>query len=500
MGRYLVGISAATVGTTASVYDVEGEKLGSGFVESVFHYPQPGQIISREQDVLDCAFTACRKAIKTSGIDPKEVIAVAFATQACVFCMLDRDERVIGDMIGWQDVRSTTGVNLKPFMDREEIYDLTLLAPDAGPSSFLLKLLWMRENEPHKYDRTHMFATQQDYFLQRFGVEGHGADIASIARQNMIDVKKREFCLPVFENLELDINRFPTLSASGVPIGKVSREAAEKSGLRAGTLLCVGAHNQSCYQIGVGALYPGDNFMLISTMGTCAVVCEQPLLDPLRSLTVKINPGFGHWSMEGLTSCSAGSYRWFRDAFGYSGKGEDAYDAINVEIALSKPGANGVTFIPYLQGAFGARPNANARGAYVGMTAGTTRGDMARAVMEGITYELYDIIECERAAGVVLGKIRLTGFAANFPLWCQTVANILQTPVEVTSISDTGTLGAAMLAGVGGGVYRDVYEAADQFVSITREYLPDPAMAPLYAEGFERYLAIVEGLEFSRVY
>jgi xylulokinase len=120
--------------------------------------------------------------------------------------------------------------------------------------------------------------------------------------------------------------------------------------------------------------------------------------------------------------------------------------------------------------------------------------------MEGITYELYDIIECERAAGVVLHKIRLTGFAANFPLWCQTVADILQIPVEVTGISDTGTLGAAMLAGVGAGVYRDVYEAAEQFVSITREYLPDPAMAPLYAEGFERYLAIIEGLEFSRVY
>ena len=500
MGRYLVGICPATVGTTASVYDIEGKKIGSGFVESVFHYPQPGHIISREKDVLDGVFTACRKAIRTSGIDPKEVVAAAFASQACVLTLLDKDEKVIGDMIGWQDVRSTTGIDLDEYMDREEIYDITLLKPDAGPSSFLLKLLWLRKNEPYKYEKTRMFATQQDYFLQRFGVDGHSADIASLARQNMVDVKAREFSPLIFDRLGFDVERFPAISASGAPIGRVSREAAGKSGLKEGTMLCVGAHDQSCYQIGVGALYPGDNFMLISTMGTCAVVCEQPLLDPRRTLTVKPNPGFGRWSMEGLTSCSAGSYRWFRDAFGYSGKGEDAYDAINVEVALSAPGANGVTFIPYLQGAFGAKPNTNARGAYVGMTAGTTRGDMARAVMEGITYELYDIIECERAAGVVLHKIRLTGFAANFPLWCQTVADILQIPVEVTGISDTGTLGAAMLAGVGAGVYRDVYEAADQFVSITREYLPDPAMAPLYAEGFERYLAIIEGLEFSRVY
>ncbi|MFZ5974472.1 MAG: xylulokinase [Bacillota bacterium] len=499
MGKYLVGISAATVGTTASIYDIEGNKISSSFVESVYQYPQPGYIESKEEDVLHCVFTACKKAIQASGIEPKEIIAVAFSTQANVLCVLDKDERVIRDMIGWQDVRSTSGIDLQTYIDHEELYDLTL-TPDASPSNFLRKLLWLRENEPDNYEKTHMFASQQDFLLQRFGVDCHVSDIASISRQSVVDVKKKEYCQSIFEKLDLDINKFPSISASGVPIGKVSKKAARLSGLPEGTLICVGAHNQSCYQIGVGALYPGDNFMLVSTMSTCAVVCENPLHDPRRSLTVKPNPGFDHWSMEGITLCSAGSYRWFRDAFGFAGKGESAYDSINREIELSPPGAHGVTFIPYLQGAFGAKPNPNARGAYVGMTAGTTRGDMARAVMEGITYELYDIIECERAAGVALNKIRLTGFAANFPLWCKTVADILQTPVEITRISDTGTLGAAMLAGVGAGVYKDVYEAADQFVYITSEYLPDPAMAQAYEEGFERYLAIIEGLEFSRVF
>ena len=175
-------------------------------------------------------------------------------------------------------------------------------------------------------------------------------------------------------------------------------------------------------------------------------------------------------------------------------QGEDPYDLINKQIATSPIGANGITFLSFLQGAGGARINGKARGTFVGMTLGTRKADMARAVMEGICYEMYDIIRAEEDSGIKIDKIRLAGGAAKSPLWCQMMADIFKHPIQILENGEAGCLGAALYAGVGVGAYKDCHEAA-KVARTTKEYTPNPDNYAAYDAAYKRFCDVYDALD-----
>ncbi|MGI6193660.1 MAG: FGGY-family carbohydrate kinase, partial [Christensenellales bacterium] len=176
--------------------------------------------------------------------------------------------------------------------------------------------------------------------------------------------------------------------------------------------------------------------------------------------------------------------------------GKDPYSIMTEDMdANSVPGSNGIIFLPFLQGAAGARTNPNAKGTFLGMSLGTTKADMARAVLEGICFEMYDIVRAEEAAGINAKTIRLTGGASKSPFWCQMLADIMQKPVQLLQTSETGCLGAALYAGIGSGIYKDAHDAVNRAVKITREFTPDPSKAEAYQKAFERWCEAYEALE-----
>ncbi len=207
-----------------------------------------------------------------------------------------------------------------------------------------------------------------------------------------------------------------------------------------------------------------------------------------------------NWTIEAFSTAAASSFRWYRDTFCdlevAAGKvlNEDTYNLITQQIDTVPPGANGITFLSYLQGASGARLNGNARGVFSGMSLGTTKADMARAVMEGICYEMTDILKAEAAAGIDINAIRLTGGAAKSPTWCQMLADITQKPIQLLQTSETGCLGAALYAGIGTGVYKDVNEATKS-VRIMKTYEPNPKNFAAYEDAFKRFTDLYEALD-----
>ncbi|MEG2642762.1 MAG: FGGY-family carbohydrate kinase, partial [Eubacterium sp.] len=170
------------------------------------------------------------------------------------------------------------------------------------------------------------------------------------------------------------------------------------------------------------------------------------------------------------------------------------YDIINEQIAGVPIGANGITFLPYLQGVSGAKLNDQARATFIGMSLGTTKADMARAVMEGICYEMYDIINAELEAGIHINGIRLTGGAAKSPLWSQMLADICKQPIHLLAASESGCLGAALYAGIGVGEYADAHEAADRAVQITDTYYPNPDNFEAYDKAYKRFNDMYDAL------
>jgi xylulokinase len=415
--------------------------------------------------------------------------------------MLDDDGELIRPFVGWQDLRGEPYVKkISDEFGRREFYEET--GDPLGTTFAITKWAWLRDNEPENWARTAIFASEQEYILKKWGAQGYWTDLSSASREGMADVDNGTWSKPIHDLIGMPLEKRATITTEpGQVVGKISAKIAALSGLAEGTLLCVGAHDQNCSTFGGGAVHPGDSVMVMGTFGSCFVVLDKPLRDPHGKLVVKPNHGIGNWTIEAFSNTSASAFRWYRDTFGdlevatAKTLHEDPYDLITTTIAEIAPGAHGVTFLPYLQGAAGARGNGNARGCFVGMTLGTTKADMALAVLEGICFEMKDVLLAQAAAGIEIGSIRLTGGAAKSPLWCQMLADICEHPIELLQTSETGCLGAALYAGVGAGVYASCEEAVERAVKLTTRYEPNPARKIAYDEAFDTFVKVYEALD-----
>jgi xylulokinase len=299
----------------------------------------------------------------------------------------------------------------------------------------------------------------------------------------------------------MDKSKFPRIVNAGQPVGKISKAVAEQTGLAEGTLICVGAMDQNCSTLGGGLIEGGSAVVVMGTYGAVFMCVDEPTRDPNGTLIIKNNAGMGNYTFEAASLTAASSYRWYRDVFcsleTALGKdlGEDAYDLINREIERVAPGANGITFLPYLQGAAcGPRADPYACGCILGANLATTKPELARAVMEGVTLEMRDNVESVRRLGFEIKDFRMTGGAIKSKLWNQMQADIYMAPVSVLQTSETGCLGAAMYAGVGAGIYKDFKEAAQTAVHISDSYEPNPATFEAYNAAFERFVCAYESL------
>ena len=262
-------------------------------------------------------------------------------------------------------------------------------------------------------------------------------------------------------------------------------------------MLCVGAMDQNCSTMGGGLVRDGSAVSVIGTYGAVYVASEKSVRDPERILIVKNNSGPENYTIEAASIASASCYRWFRDTLGplevamakEFGELGNAYHLLNRQIDSVAPGANGITFLPYLQGA-----DPYARGCFLGLSLGTTKAEMARAVMEGITLEMRDNFEAIRKMGIVVNEIRAVGGATNSAVWSQMQADMYKVPVSVLEVPETGCLGAALYAGVGLGVYKDLDEAVKRAVRVKARYEPNPDNFDCYDKAYVRFVCGYESL------
>ncbi len=506
MGKYLVGIDEGTTGCKTCVFDFDGNLTGSDYREYPCYYPNPGWVEQKAEDITPALFASCQAAISNSGVDAKEIVALGLSAQGSVIGLLDKNGELLRPFVGWQDLRGTDEEinDIISKIPRDEYYELT--GDPLGQIFSLTKLAWLKRHEPENWEKTELFSTNEDYFLKQFGAEGYYTDLSSASREGMADVNNHCWAPRMFDVMGMSMDKRAKIALDpGYIVGQISADIAAKTGLAVGTNICVGAHDQNCNTFGAGAVDGGMAVMVVGTFGSCFVTSDEPIRDPNKKLVVKGNHGVNNWTIEAFSVTAASSFRWYRDTFGAlevaAGKvvGDDPYNLITQQIAKVPPGANGITFLPYLQGASGALLNPNARGIFANMSLGTNKADMATAVMEGICYEMADILKAEAKAGIDVNAIRMTGGAAKSPVWCQMMADITQKPIQLLEASETGCLGAALYAGVGSGVYTDVKDAT-KAVGIKQTYDPNPANFAAYEDAFARFTKTYEALVEGGVY
>lgn len=501
MAQYLAGVDVGTSGARCSLFDVAGRRIATAGCEYGASYPRPGWVEQDAQLLTDRTMEACRLAIARSGVPASEIVSIGFSTQRSVTCAVDSQGRPLRPLISWQDARTAAQVDeLRQVIDPEEYYRTCGLP--LATTWILTKVLWLRRHEPEVFERTARFVQHQDLLLRAFGARDDYTDLGDMAFYGSWNPGQLAWNEDLLNRLGLSSSRFGRPTAPGTCVAEVDSAVAERSGFAVGTPVCVGAGDQNCSVLGMGAIRPGMGTVTLGTAGL-AILCTDRPIAGFGGMMITNHVMPGRWEVEGLSNAAASSLRWFRDVLHASqptaGDVLD-YPALTALAQTSPPGANGLLYLPYLATAGTPRWNADARAAMLGMSLAHGTADLVRAVMEGVALEIRDIMEPWLAAGMQVELLRLGGGATRSPLWCQIQADVYGRPVQLLQCEDSTALGCALLGGVGAGVFNSMEEGVAAMIRPRATIEPNPQHAARYADLYQAYVQAYQGLQQSGLF
>lgn len=441
---YLIGIDEGTTGTKTCVFDTEGHIISSAYEEYPSYYPKPGYVEQDVSQITEALFSTCKRAIVSSGINPMDIQAVSLSSQGAAMILLDENECVVRNrMIGWQDLRNTeVQEDIRAKISDEEHYAIEGSCIGGFNTGVLV---WLQKHEPKIWKKVKRIATNQDYFLHQLGADGYPCDIASAHRISMIDVDRSIWSDRLREVYGCQSLELPEIVVQpGKVVGKVNAEISEKTGLPVGCRICAGAQDVNCSSYGAGGTTGDVATMVVGTFGGSYLVVDKPCRDPERTILVKGNQGMENWQLEAFSHTAASAFRWFRDKLCLLEVATsklmnvDPYSLMTEIAENSSPGSGGVTALTCLQGSHGRKINEAARGTFLGITLGTDKSDLAHATLEGICYEMLDILLMQEAYAGPVKAVRLTGGVTKSPMWCQMFADVMNKRIELPENPDVG--------------------------------------------------------------
>jgi xylulokinase len=498
MAKYLAGIDVGTTGARCAIFDLKGNIIASKYREYSATYPKPGWVEQDLDEMVAMTMEACKATITASGIDPKEIASIGFSTQRSVTVPVHEDGSKVRPMIGWQDARTGAEVaDMLKVIDGGRYYDISGMP--MGTTWNITKMLWMRKNEPELYKKTYKFVQNQDAVLKAFGADDFYTDICDMAFYGVWNVAKLQWDKELCDLFDIHPEMMGKPTPAGTQVAVVSKDVSEKTGFAVGTAICVGAGDQNCGVVGMGSVKSGIVTVTLGTAGL-AILSLDKRIPGFGGMMITNHAVPGMWEMEGLSNAAASSYRWFRDVIGTQEvnwakeSGKDAYEFLNEEAAKAAPGSKGLLYLPYLGTAATPRWNANARSAFIGMSFAHGRPEMVRSVLEGVTLEIRDMMDGWLKAGVEINSLRLGGGATKSPLWNQIQADVYGRPVQTLKVGESTVLGAAILGGVGAGIFASIPEAVDTMVEVTDTVEPNLKNHAVYEEMYEVYTKAYDGL------
>ncbi|MFO7166435.1 MAG: xylulokinase [Chloroflexota bacterium] len=491
----LIGLDIGTSGAKALLCDADGRVLATATAEYPLHTPQP---LWSEQDPADWwrgARQALREVVARAGGDAARIAGLGLTGQMHGAVFLDAEGQVIRPALLWNDQR--TAAECEEITARVGAARLIELAGNPALTGFQApKILWLRNHEPANYARVAQVLLPKDYI--RLMLTGERASDASDAAGTLLlDLRSRDWSDEILEKLEIPREWLPPVYEGPQVAGRLRPEVAADLGLPAGLPVAAGGGDNAAAAIGTGIVRAGVVSSSIGTSGVIFAHSDAIALDPQGRLHTFCHDVPGQYHLMAVTLAAGGSFQWFRRMLTLQNlrptPTQLSYDDLTAMAATVPPGAEGLVFLPYLSGERTPHLDPLARGAFVGLTARHTAAHLARAVMEGVVYSMRDGLEIMRGLGLQIEQIRVTGGGARSPLWRQMQADIYGAEVATLGAEEGPAYGAALLAGVAAGVFRDVYEAVDRCVSVTGTTAPSAdaaAYEPVYAVYRDLYAAL----------
>ncbi len=479
---YLLGIDLGAGSLKATIVNEAGALIGEASQPIATANPRPGW---SEQDPDDWWRALCRAvplALAAGDLAAGDLTAVGISAGAHIAVLTDRDGQALRPAILWNDQRSAAEAEAL----HREAGDLIVKTSlnRVNPTWTLAQLAWLKAHEPEVFGPAERLYIAKDHLRARLTGDWT-TDFSDVIGALMADAEARDWSPALCDLVGWPAERLPPVAAPSAIAGRVSAAAAVASGLAAGTPVVVGSNDTTVELFGCGAVKPGDGAIKLATAGVVFLAVDRPEVHPPVSCYPHIVEGM--WYMaSGINACAT-AHRWVRDRFFADLAPEAAFAEMDRLAAAVPPGSEGLIFHPYLQGERAPHWDPKLRGDFIGLTLGHERAHFARACYEGIALALTDVLrEAKRLSGAEFGAMRLLGGGARSPVWRQIIADCIGLRIERPANGDA-SFGAALVAGLGAGVFSSPQDAVARSTRVVAEERPDPGRHEAYCRLFELY-------------
>lgn len=488
----LIGIDVGTSSTKVVAFDLDGKALASASKDYSLSSPKPNWAEQNPEDWWQATCVTLKALSKK--IDPANVAGVSFSGQMHGSVFMDKNDQVIRPCILWCDGRTAA--------ECDEIVEtvgkakyLKVIKNLPLPSFTLPKILWLKKNEPANFKKVATVLLPKDYV--RFQMTGVKCmDVADGAGTCAMEIGRKRWAKNVLKTLGIDPAIMPPLVDASEITGGLTAEAAALTGLAEGTPIIAGGGDQPVGATGTGVVKEGQVMVSLGTSGVIFAPTAKARVAGKQGMASFDHAVPGVSYLMGCVISTAGAFQWYVDTLCEQEKARarrqkvSVFDLVLEEAAKTPVCAEDLIFLPYLMGERTPHNDTNARGVFFGLSTSHTKAHMTRALIEGVCFALRDNLEIVKKAGVAIKEIRVTGGGARNSFWLQTLADILGLPVKPIESPEGGALGAAILAGVGVGVYKNFAEASRRAIRTGKVVRPKKRNTLAYEEAYKRFVAL----------
>jgi xylulokinase len=487
----LIGIDVGTSGVKVILLEADGRIAANVTEEYPVSQPYPLWSEQSPEDWWQATCRAVNRALAEADVAASDIKGIGLSGQMVGLVVLDKHGEVLRPCILWNDQRSVQETEeLTAAIGLEKILKETsnpLFATFVGP-----KLVWMSKHEPDKYERIRHVLMPKDYIVYR--LTGHiGTEVSDASGTCLFNVRQRQWSQEMIQAMDIPKEWLPICTESDEIVGTVTDQAARQSGVSPGTPVAAGAGDQPAQALGSGIVRPGLCSVTIGTSGVVFAQGDRHIEHPTGLLHSFCHSVHNQWYLMGVMLSAGGSFQWLRDTFGSLATLD--YDKMTDLAAQVPPGSEGLIFLPYLTGERVPYDDPRARGGWIGLTQRHRPAHLIRAVMEGITFGLCDSLKLINELGLPIERVYASGGAVRSELWLQMLADVFETEIVTTNVTEGAAYGAAMLAGIGIKRYTNAAEAADALIKVSKTVEPNPKISRIYSDNYAVYRSLYPKLK-----
>lgn len=484
MKKLLLGIDQGTSGLKMTLFKSDGEVVVSVTKSYKTYYPGPNQVEQNCEDWWLAIKSGLKVLLGHPEVEAKQIVGIGIDGISWSCIPIDKSGNVLYPTMIWLDRRASKETKWMKEVCGEE----ALIQASGNPidAAYITpKILWLKNNKPDIYNQTDQFLQSNSYLVYKLTAQ-FSQDVSQGYGYHFFDIKTGQYNESIVNQLGLSLDKFPDIYACHDIVGSVTEDVALETGLLVGTPVVAGGLDAACCTLGAGVLKVGQTQEQGGQAGGMSIVTETPSVHPNLILGYHVVPDL--WLLQGGTTGGGGTLRWFHQEF--KTQTLSNFESLSEAAKEAEIGCGGITYLPYMKGERSPIWNTKAKGVFYGLSFESTQKDIIRSIMEGVAFSLMHNLNTALEVDVDIDGLISVGGSSNSEIWTQIKADVTNQVIEVPYSDHATALGAAILAGIGCGVYDTFSDAVEKTVKIRRVHQPNIKDHLEYKQHYDTYMKL----------